>query len=193
MMDIDTYLWETLYIVKQFHDHDKEKIILSEYGDCVLCGDYMYEMALDGISSAFSDTRCYYCEDEEAEVFVFFDPALDTFYQTCRIYEISEGIAPEENRHRSEVERAINSALSFNDYNYVVYLYDDLNRRGRCRIVLKLYCEFYCHYEVPGGLFEVLDVLKEHTKRMEQKMAEAPHGAKITLLPRKKLIEKEAA
>ncbi len=193
MIDMSCWLWETLYIVKQFHDHGKEKILLDEYGKYELCGDYMYEMSIEGICSVFSDTRNYYQENSDSEVYVFFDPSLDAFYRTCRAYERNKGISAEQNPYRKALERAINSALSFNDYSYDAYAYNDLDHKGRCRIVLALFCEFYCHHEVPAGLLAIMDALQEHTSRMERELAEIPQNTKIVVLPQKEMMDKEAA
>ncbi len=100
------------------------------------------------------------------------------------------GISPEENCHRKQLVNAIESALSFPDYSYDFYVYSDLQERGRCRIVLMFYNEFFSLPAVPGGLLEILDALRLHTQKMRQELAA---NCKLHILPAVQEGQKEAA
>lgn len=191
MVELNCYFWETLYIFWQFHSHGKNDWLLQSYGKTELDGDLIYEISYEATSSVFADTKNYYQEELEYDVFVFFDPALDAFYEVCRKYEAQFGITPDENSHRRELQNEVQSALSLPSYSYRSYLYTDLDHKGPCRIVLVTDCEFYCLHEVPGGLLDILDALKMHTRVMQKDLD--AEKSKVLVLPAPTEETKEAA
>ena len=168
---MDYYFWNTIALFKQFYDAGKADFLLQQYGNCAIDGDYIYEMSSECMTQVFADTSNYYHEDKEAEVFVFCDQALDSFYMMCRQYEAIRRIHPESNPHRKAMESQIWYSLTFDSYSYETYLYSDQDQKGRCRIVLVLYSEFYDYFEVPGSLLEIKEELETHMRIMKQEIA----------------------
>ena len=177
MTDIDEFLWETIYIIKQLCDHGCEQGLLGEYGRYELDGDFLYEIADTAVSSVFSDTRNYFQEETELELYVFFDPALDSFYETCRAYEMTMAIKPESNQYRRAMKNAVDYSLSFSDYSYASYLYTDTDGHGRCRLVLVFDYSFCSYHELPGSLLEIKEALKMLTTQMMDELSAANASA----------------
>lgn len=78
--ELDYYMWETLYVLKELYDHGKGKALLDSYAPCEIDGDYCYEVARAAIGDVFEDTRDYYDEEQEIEINVFFDPIITEFF-----------------------------------------------------------------------------------------------------------------
>lgn len=191
MVELDAYLWETLYILWQFHTHGKADSLLRLYGQTELDGELIYELAYEASCTVFADTRNYYNQEAEYDVLVFFDPALDAFYEVCRNYEAQFALSPAENPHRTALQQEVSSAFALSSYGYQYYLYTDLDRKGPCRIVLVSDCEFYSLYEVPGGLLDILDALHLHTRVMREALKAAKQTVLALPLPQEQ--KKEAA
>ena len=168
MEDMCEYLWETLYVLKALFDHGKAGSMIRMYENREIDGDDLYEMAMEGIGCVFADTRCYYNEEEELDVFVFFDPIITEFFRLCEVFEAKNGIPPENDSFRQEVYRTINYSFSFNSYSYSYHLYTEPARKNGCRIVLLLYCEFCAHYEAVEGLLDIYDTIVEQTVRLKE-------------------------
>ncbi len=192
MIEIDDYAWESLYILKDLYDHNDKSPVLDMYKDTKIDGDYMYEIALNSMGTIFEDTRNYYDEEKEYDVYVFFDPIITDYWRLCVEYERRTGTPKEESSYRKEMLGAINSALSFPDYSYGTYSYEDTSRRNGCRLVLVLGPEFCCHYMVPGALCEAYDAFDYHTQRLRKALAELDHP-KLMELPKRKHQRKEVA
>lgn len=180
MIETDYYWWKTIIILKQFHDHGRLEELLREYGEYEIDGDFIYEFCLTSMTIVFRDTANYFHENLGMEVFVFRDPVLDSFYEVCCQYEKVKGIKPENNPHRAEITNHVRYSLSFDGYNYETYLYTDLDRKGRCRIVLATYEEFFGHDDIPGGLLDIRDALEEHTERMKNELFSVRNLAQST-------------
>lgn len=190
MEELGYYLWESLYILKELYDHGKGKDILDYYAPYKINGDYFYEMAVEVIGDVFEDTRCYYNEEQDLEVNVFFDPMITEFFQLCEQYEAEGGIPPENNPFRQNLYRAIESGFYFSSYSYGYHVYDDTSRKNGCRIVLLFYCEFCNHYEAAGGLLDVFDAFVYQTTCLKEALGMSKKG-EIIPLPRND--RKEAA
>lgn len=169
---ITSYLWESIYVIKQMHDHNRAESLLSVYGDMELDGDLFYELAVESSLQVFSDTRRYFNDEHELETLVFFDPVLTEFYVLCEEYEKARKLSKEKNRYRYEAEAAILSGLSFDDYSYNYHVYTDPLEHGGCRIALLLYVDFYSHYAVPGGLLHIYDALNHGIERIKKELYE---------------------
>lgn len=192
MDELDYYFWKTILMVKQLHDHGKEDLLLEGYGNDEIEGDKLYEMSIECMSRIFRETSIYYQEDREYEVYVFCDRVIDKFYETCRKYELVNGTSPENNRHRQEVENQMRYSLIFDSYCYGTYLYTDLDRKGRCRIVLVMGCEFYDYDSIPEALLSIRDALESHTLRMEQSIS-AARTPMVSVPTSSEIQRKEAA
>ena len=193
MVEMDFNFWQTIAVIKKFCDSGKADILLREFGNCNIDGDYLYELCIEGMHHVFSDTVNYYHEETMNDVYVFQDVALDRFYELCRQYEKVMGISPEDNLHRKEMRTHIEYALTFDDYSYDFHLYTDLMRKGRCRIVLILYEEFYNYFAVPGGLLDIQEALEYHIQQIEQGISDALNPPTLSILTPNKTVEQEAA
>lgn len=190
MIEISSWLWESLYILKNIYDHDPEADILKMYHDNELDGDDMYEIAMNSMDQVFSDTRNYYNYDDEIDVTVFSDPVMTECWNACAEYETKAGIEPGKNEYRQELIRDLQSALSIPDYSYCGIYYSDLDR-GYPRIVMLMYLEFAQHYMVPEALCNAYSSFEYHTKRIKKAIAEL-EKPKIIELPKKQQRKKAA-
>ena len=180
--DMSAFFWETLYIVKQMHDHGVGDRLLKLFGNDEIDSDSIYELAWEAIGSVFSDTRHYYNSENEIETLVFFDPVIDSFYRLCEEYEQIYGICPEENEFRRSMKNEVRNALSFGDYSYDYTVVTDTKKSLGCRIVLLFYVDFCCHHEIPGGLLDIRDALVYHGELLRKELA-AQKTAVIIPLP----------
>ena len=181
MIEINSWLWEGIYTLKQLYDHGKTEETLKDFRNRTLDCDDASEIAMRAIYDVFERTRDYWQERVETETYVFFDPVLDEFFKLCRAYEQANHMAPKDNTFREDMYRAIRSGLLFDDYSYDYIIYDGSQRDGKCKLVLKLYPEF-CHcYEVAGGLLEVYDAFCDHTRRLKKELG--CEDAKAVALP----------
>ena len=170
MIEINSWLWEGIYTLKQLYDHGKTEETLKDFRNRTLDCDDASEIAMRAIYDVFERTRDYWQERVETETYVFFDPVLDEFFKLCRAYEQANHMAPKDNTFREDMYRAIRIGLLFDDYSYDYLVFDGSQRDGRCKIVLKLYPEF-CHtYEVAGGLLEIYDAFRDQTKRLRKEV-----------------------
>ena len=182
MDELNDYVWEAIYILKELYDHGKGQELIEIYQDEKLSEDDFYQMAMEAIGYVFADSRFYYNEDKEIDVNVFFDPVITEFFQLCKQYEEAKGIAEEGNRFRQELYKSLQSDLCFNDYSYDYH----------CRIVLLLYPEFGTHYEAVGGLLDAYDTFAYQAKRLKEEMGLTGKGEILTL-PAAESTEKVAA
>ena len=192
MDELNDYVWEAIYILKELYDHGKGQELIETYQDEKLSEDDFYQMAMEAIGYVFADSRFYYNEDKEIDVNVFFDPVITEFFQLCKQYEEAKGIAEEGNRFRQELYKSLQSDLCFNDYSYDYHIYDDPAKKGGCRIVLLLYPEFGTHYEAVGGLLDAYDTFAYQAKRLKEEMGLTGKGEILTL-PAAESTEKVAA
>lgn len=172
MVEIGNYLWESLYILKEMYDHDEDSPVLKWYRDLTLDGDDMYEIAVNAMGEVFRDTRNYYDEEKEYDVYVFFDPVITEFWTLCETYEARAGLRKEDNPYRHEMLQAIDSALYIPDYSCGTYSYGDTKRKNGCRLVLVLGIEFGSHYMVPGALCEAYEAFEIMIKRVRNALEE---------------------
>lgn len=193
MVELNTWLWESLYTVKQMYDHDCADGILERFGDDEIDGDMVNEIAFDGIDEVFVDTRHYYNCIEEIETLIFFDPIITSFYQMCVEYERKKEIPVGENPYRADMGRAINSCFSFSDYSYSYGIYDDPKGHRGCKLVLFLYPEFCSHYAVPSGLLDIRDAFVSGAERLRQELEEMERSKVIKLPIMEKAEERKAA
>lgn len=192
MDELNDYVWEAIYILKELYDHGKGQELIEIYKDEKLSEDDFYQMAMEAIGYVFADSRFYYNEDKEIDVNVFFDPVITEFFQLCKQYEEAKGIAEEGNRFRQELYKSLQSDFYFNDYSYDYHIYDDPAKKDGCRIVLLLYPEFNTHYETVGGLLDAYDTFVYQAKRLKEEMGLTRKGEILTL-PATESTEKEAA
>ena len=172
MVEIDDYLWESVYIMKSVYDHSPDAAVLQFYRNDELDGDYVYEIAENSVDQFFADTRMYYNENEDLSVYVFFDPIITGFWQLCDEYEQRCGFKPEENRYRKEMGKALDSALHIPDYSYNAIWYTDTKHKNGCRLVLLCYCEFCGFQWIPEALKEAYDAFVHHAKRLKDALEE---------------------
>ena len=171
-MDINDYLWETLYIMKALYDHGKGQNLLDSYANVVMDPDYYGDVIWDSIGYVFADTRHYYQEEKDLEVWVFFDPMIQEFYSLCARYEQERHVKQEENPYRKDMRRSLEYGLAYNDYDYSYQVYDDYKKK--CRIVLLLGCEFQCHYEVVPGLLDICEAYGIQTQKLKEELGLIP-------------------
>ena len=192
MVEINEWLLETLYALKKLYDHGKADDLLADYEDSKLNGDDIGDISMRAIYEVFEETRDYWDERSDEDVYVFFDPIFNEFYRLCGAYEEKTGIPRERNPHRAEIKRAIRTGLHFNDYSYNYYAFDGSQRDGSCKIVLKLYPDFCTMYEVAGGLLEIYDAYASHIERLKKELG-MEEDAKIIVPPAAQAETKEAA
>ena len=166
MEELDEYLWETLYIVKSLYDHEKSRELLDAIKSDPLDSDDFYRLATETMGYVFADTREYYNEDQELEIWVFFDPMFQEFYSLCDRYERECSLPPEKNQYRLDMQHTLQYSLTFGNYDYGYRIYDDPNKK--CRIVLLLGCEFMCHYEVVPGLLDIAEAYQIQIGRLKE-------------------------
>ena len=190
MIEISSWLWESLYILKNIYDHDPDADILKMYSDNELDGDDMYEIAINSMDQVFSDTRSYYNEEREIDITVFSDPVMTECWQACAEYETKAGIEPKQNEYRQELIRDLQSDLHIPDYSYSGIYYSDLDR-GYPRIVMLIGIDFGLHYEIPEALCNAYSSFEYHTKRIKKAIAEL-EKPKIIELSKKQQRKKAA-
>ena len=167
-MEINDYLWETLYLMKALHDHGKGKSLLDSYANVVMDPDFYGEVIWNSIGYVFEDTRQYYQEEKDLEVWVFFDPIIQEFYSLCARYERERHVKLEDNPYRKDMCRSLECGLAYNGYDYFYQVYDD--HREKCRIVLLLGCEFQAHYEVVPGLLDICEAYHMQVRRLKEEL-----------------------
>ena len=182
MVEINDYLWEGLYILKSMYDHDENASILKWYRDSTLDADDMYEIAVNATGGVFQDTRNYYDEEKEYEIYVFLDPIITEFWKLCEEYEARTGVEKENSIYRKELLSAIDSALYIPDYSYGAYSYEDTKRRCGCRLVMVLGIEFGHHYMLPGALCEAYEAFEMMAKRVRNALEELDEQ-KVVVFP----------
>lgn len=190
MIEVSDWLWETLAVLKDVYDFNPEASVLQSYRDNVLDGEDVFEVSLNSLGEFFEDTRCYYNDKKELDITVIFDPIITAFWKLCDEYEAYKDIDPKENKHREEMDKALDSAFYIPDYSFDAIWYSDTKHKNGCRIVLIMYCEFYTHYMVPGALAEAHAAFEYHTKRLQKELDELKQG-EIVAFPSEE--EKEAA
>lgn len=179
MVEICDLLWEGLYTIKDLYDHGREDAVLAELRSHPIDADYAGEIAIESICAVFQDTLESYDEKWEADVYVFFDPVFDEFQALCLAYEREKNIKPARNPYRAEMQQAIRSGLYFGDCSYDYWYYDGTQRDRTCKLVLKIYPEYYCYYEVTGGLLDIYDAFRDQIKRLKEEL----HMSEQSALP----------
>lgn len=172
MKEINAYIFEGIYLMKQLYDHERGRGVFEAYRDETIEEDDFYEISYEACFAVIQDTRQYYNQEQEMEIYVFFDPVITEVFALCREYEKAQGITPAENPYRADIERAVFHEMSFSGYDYNVRLYDDASRGG-CRLVLLLGCEFYEHYAIPGGLLDLCDSFCDLAERIKGELSRA--------------------
>lgn len=171
-MDVDEYIWETLYIMKALFDHEKGQDLLESYAHLEIDPDYIGDIVWQSMGYIFSDTRQYYNEDSAQESWVFFDPIINEFYSLCQRYEQEKTVEPKDNLFRRDLRRSLECCFSFRDYNYDYYVYDSPN--DTYRIVLVLGCEFLGHYEAVSGLLDLNEAYHLQVIRLKEELGIIP-------------------
>ena len=189
MIDINEYVWEGLYVLKDVYDHNPDAAVLRMYRDNVIDGDYTFEISINSLDQFFEDTRDYYDEEKELEVVVIFDPIITAYWKMCDEYEARQKIEPKKNKFRSDMFSALNAAFDLPDYSFGARSYEDTKHKSGCRIVLLMYCEFYSHFMVPGALAEAYDAFVHYTKLLQKEL----DGLKGKIVAFPTQGEKEAA
>ena len=177
-MEIDDYLWETLYIMKALHDHGTGGELLAAYKDETMDADDYCNLAMDAIGHIFERTFLYYNEEKELEVWVFFDPIFQEFYSLCAQYERERHVMPENNPFRQDMEKSLEYDLYFNSYDYGYHIYDDAGKK--CRIVLMLGCEFQGYYEIVPGLLDIDEACRIQTQKLREELGLIPRREDAT-------------
>lgn len=194
---VEPYFFDNLRTAKRLWDEDMADKFLKTSGDLPVDSEDYYEIAWDGMSSVFNDTRNYYNENEEEciEVHVCFDPLIDRFYELWRAYEKLMGLTPEENSLRERGEKAVYDSFGFWDYSCGWALYNE--KHGRPRLVI-LSDENFCGLHIlplalAGARRELEDQVIQLEKLLKetQKSKKCKKGKPIIRLPEKN--EKEAA
>ena len=167
-MYIDDYLWEGLYMMKALFDHGKGKEMLDSYANIEMDSDYIGDIVWQSIGYVFADTRQYFNEETEQEIWVFFDPVFQEFYSLCARYEQERHVEQKDNPFRRDMWRSLDCGLSFGSYDYDDRIYDNPNRK--CRIVLMLGCEFACHYQVVPGLLDIYEAFVIQIQKLKEEL-----------------------
>ena len=181
MIEVNDYVWETIYILKTLYDHNPQALALRYFNDWVIDGDNVFEIAETTINQFFADSREYYDEEKEVSVYVFFDPLITGFWQLCDEYEERLKLKPKENKYRAGMYRALDSALYIPDYSYNALWYNDTKKKNGCRLVLLCFDEFYSHHQIPKSLCEAYDAFSYHTKQIKDAIAklDEPENAEL--------------
>ena len=167
MAELSELLWEGLYTLKELYDHGREGAVLDMMRDCVLDADYVGEIAMESISAVFADTHETYDTKWEAEVYIFRDPVFEELHTLCLAYEQAKHIRPDKNPYRENIRKAIYTGLYFGDCSYDYWYYDGTQRDKTCKLVLKLYPEYYLYYEIAGGLLDIYDAFCDQITRLK--------------------------
>jgi len=189
MIEMDSCIIESLYLLKQLYDNGMADGLLKMYGSTELDADYYYEMAYEAIGAVFSDCCNYYNEEAEFTTWVFMDPMLDEFCRLCQKYEQSRGVSEEDNPFRKDMERIIRSGFSFSNGSYDFDWRLSPTDRGRKRILLYMGPEFTSDSEVPCGLIEIHDGLEYCNRHLQEALDAGP----VVNLPQPAVERKEAA
>lgn len=171
MTELYDEFFSMLRFAKRLYEYGTKEQIKRWFSLHELDGENYWELAYDAISWVFLDTRRYYNERDEIEIWLFVDPAIDRFCQLCQEYEQRWGISEEKNQYRRDMEQIIHEGFSFNswDYNYSWRL-SVKNRGCRC-LILFTGGEFYGHDEIFEGLMEIRDGFDAITARIEAELA----------------------
>lgn len=181
MIEVDEYLWETLFAMKCVYDHDPKSPLLQLYKDTVMDGDYVYEIAENAVDQFFADTRTYYNEEKEITTHVLYDPLMTEFWKLCEAYEEHSQLHPDENKFRKEMDRALECALSLPDYSYNAFWCFDTKHRGGCKLVLLYDCYFECYYMLPAAISEAHDVFTHYTKQIKEALSELDKASRESI------------
>ena len=172
MIEINEYLWETIYVLKTVYDHNPESRILRQYADKVIDGDCLYEISENAIYQFFANTREYYNEEDEVVTYVIFDPIITQYWKLCDEYEKRLQLDSKCNRFRTDMDHALGSALYINDYSYDYTWSTDTRRANGCKIILLCACEFWSYHWIPAALSEAYDAFVYYTKLIKEAIAE---------------------
>ncbi len=192
MVELDCWLWESLYTVKQMYDHGCADQILTVYGNDEIDSDMVFEIACDGIGQIFEDTRNYCNDSAEIETYVFFDSMITDFYRLCEEYERKTKCSVRENSYRAEMKQAICNGFAFQDYSYDFEIHTDPQGHSGCKLVLLLSPEFCCHYQVPNGLLDIRDAFTSGTERLRRELGKL-ECEKVVALPIPENMEERRA
>lgn len=190
MIELEPYVFEALYLMKEMYDHGKGDEMLNACGHLDADGEAIWEVTWTAIESVFDSTRQYYDGNDENEILSIRDPAFSRFFILCEQYEEKRGIAREDNPYWKQLSRAINYSFSFDSWDFDVEVVP--GRGGRkSGIILKMGCEFCSHVDVPMALMEIKVALIDANNRLH---VELFGKAKVVMLPEVQQIEdKEAA
>ncbi len=190
-LDIE-YAMQILYIAKIFHDHGRLGNLLDKLDeDASLADDQIGFVNLVMLECIVEDTRYYsqrgkrmegYGYTQDRDTYVLRDRLLTRYDDLCRKLEMKLGITKVENQFARDLDSAIQRNMQFNSYDYD-YLWADstVDRKG-AKIVLFLFEEFATFYDIPDGLFSILDFCQEGIPRLEAALAEASKD-KVVQLP----------
>lgn len=200
-LDIE-YPMQILYIAKIFHDHGRLEALLDELDeDASLVDDQIGFVNLAMVECIFEDTRYYsqrgkrveeYGYTQDRDTYVLRDPLLSRYDDLCRKLEMKLGITKVENQFARDLDSVIQRNMQFNSYHYDYRWVDSTEDRKGAKIVLFLFEEFGTFYDIPDGLFSILDFCQEGIPRLEAALAEASKD-KVIQLPVKVEPKKEAA
>lgn len=191
MIDVDDYLWETVFMLKVVYDHNPGAPILRNYKTTVMDGDYAYEIAESAIDEFFAHTCRDYNDEEDLSIYIFSDPLITEFWKLCDKYEEKLRLNPKENKYRTEMDRDLDSALYIPDYSYDARWFMDTRNEGGCRLELLCYCEFCGYFWIPEALSEAYDAFVFHTNRIKKAIADLERAEPVELSI--KAHQKEAA
>lgn len=189
MIELEPWVFETLHIIKQLHEHGCLDRFLDRCGGLDLDGDY-YETAWEATSDIFAEFNIYCNQDDETDALVFHDPVITEFFKLCRLYEAKMDVPAEKNAHRDALERGVFYAMQVDGYDYDCRIYDGTH--GRPRLVFLNGPEFCGHYELPGALIEAYNAFVYHAEQLRREL-ESKDSKKKKIVKITKEVRKEAA
>ena len=182
MKEVDDLIWGSLYVMKALFDHGQGGDLLAQYGGTVIDTEYFddcFDIMMNAIPCIFADTRQYYDEEKEQEVWAFFDPVFQEFYSLCGRYERERRISAEDDPFRRDLNHALEYSLRFSSFDYNFKIYTDPTKPHGCRIVLMLGCDFGSLYEVAPSLLDICEAYHIQIKKLKEELGILPKEESI--------------
>lgn len=193
---------QILFVAKAFYDHGRLDKLLDCFNfDVSLSWDELGWIEQASLLCAFVDSRYYHQEGHrvgadtyqaDRDTYVMRDPLLTRYDDLCRKLEMKLGITKVENHFARDLESVIQREMQFDSYDYDYLWIDNTKDRKGAKLVVFIFEEFGAYYDIPGGLFTILDFCKEGIPKLEAVLADASKE-KVIPLPIKSIPEKEAA
>lgn len=190
MIELTYEFFEMLALAKKLFDRNLLENILQGYGNLELCSDYCYLMASEAIGWIFEKTGCYYNQDHELDIWVFFDSRINDFCRLCQLYEQHRNLSEDDNPYRQRMEKSIHEAFAFRSCSYDYDWSLSPSERGKRRLLFFTDEEFQNMTDLPIALLDIRDSFEKLNREFELALSVAEKEVSVFQPP---VERKEAA